>query len=99
MANFSITEYSDIALDRTGIPMAVGLEPAINIQSVSFTATPGISSEFNKSTRLVRVIADADCRIKFGTSPTAGSGSTLLNAEVAEYFGVGAQLKVSVIEA
>jgi hypothetical protein len=98
MSNLSITEYSYIGLDRAGSPIGGGLEPAVNIQNVQFSSVEGVSDSFDKSTTMVRVISNVDCRVVFGSDPKATQGSTLLNVGVAEYFGVSPRIKLSVVE-
>lgn len=98
MSNLSITEYRSVGRDVNGSPLPAGLAPAVTIQNVTFTATAAASNAFNDETVFVRIVADADCRIVFGTAPTATSTDTLMVAGNAEYFGVKAGLKVSAIE-
>jgi hypothetical protein len=96
MALLYITEYADISEN-------VGLEPALVIQTVSFTGTAGTSAAFNENTRYVRLNADANACVLFGTAPTAVTArDTRIAAGAAEYFKVdrGAdpvKLKVSAV--
>lgn len=74
MAKLSITEYSDIDTHAQA-PM----EPAIAEQSVTFT-TSTQSSALNGQTDMVRLCADADAYITFGTNPSADGDSEFLPA-------------------
>jgi len=100
MANLSVTEYAQVGHDLLGSPLPCGLEPVLAIQNVTFTTTTA-SSAFNAETNFVRVIADADARIKFGTAPTATSTDILIAQGSAEYFAVpkGQSYKVAAITA
>ena len=98
MSNLSITEYSEVSLDQTGFPMPLSNNPGLAIQNVSFTATAGQSATFQKGTKVVRIVADADCRILFGLNPTAvASTDILLGSGVVEYFGVEPFMKISAV--
>jgi hypothetical protein len=99
MSNLSITEYDDVTLDDRGAAMPVANNPGITVQNVSFTATAGQSAAFNRETRLLRIIADADCRIIFGADPTAVTTDMLVKAGSVEYFGVTPFIKVSAVAA
>lgn len=98
MSTLKVTEYATLARDGQNWIMPVAQEPAIAIQSVSFT-THAESSAFNAQTRFVRVQADADCCILFGASPTATTSHTPLTAGQPEVFGVTPGHKVSAVAA
>jgi hypothetical protein len=99
MSNLSVTEYDNTTLDARGETMPVATNPGVTIQNITFTATAGVSAAFDRNTKLVRVISDADCRILFGVSPTAVVTDMLLKAGSAEYFGVTPYLKISAVAA
>ena len=62
--------------------------PPLAEQSVTFSTTTQ-SAALGSGTYLVRLIADASCRIKVGANPTAlVTGSLRLAADCAEYFAV-----------
>ena len=63
-------------------------------QSVTFS-TSSQSAAFANTTRLIRVIADADVYIAFGDNPTATAISVRLPANTVEYFGVFAGEKIA----
>ena len=87
MANLWITEYSDIGESWGGDKILVGREPALITQTISYT-TSTQSVNLHEKTRFVRVKADADAHLVFGSNPTATVESTPIEANVAEYFGV-----------
>ena len=100
MSNLSITEYASVGRDVNGSPLPAGQAPALAIQNVTFT-TATASAAFNERTRFIRVVADADCRVVFGTAPVATSSDTLMAAGQHEYFGVdplGGPYKISAVE-
>jgi hypothetical protein len=95
MSNMYITEYASIGGNRSQISQ----EPAIAVQKVSFTGTPGLSAAFNNATVFVRVHVDGIASIKFGTAPTAAVTDPRLPADTTEYFAVppAGAFKVSAI--
>jgi hypothetical protein len=94
MSNMYITEYGSPA-GRAQIAQ----EPAIAVQKVSFTGTPGTSAAFNAATAFIRIHVDGIASIKFGTAPTAATTDPRLPADAVEYFGVppAGSFKVSAI--
>lgn len=99
MSNLSVTEYDNTTLDGRGDSMPVAQHPGLAIQNITFTATHGASAAFNRNTKLIRVVSDADCRIVFGASPVAVTTDMLVKAGSAEYFGVSPFIKVSAVAA
>jgi hypothetical protein len=88
MATLWITEYANMGKDQNGKPVPVGEEPAVAVQTVTYT-TATASTVFSGRTRFVRLIANADCHVRFSVAGTAATaGYTKLEADVAEYFGV-----------
>lgn len=87
MATLWITEFASLAEDANGDTVPVGNLGAETTQTVTFT-TSTQSAALQATTRFVRLKADADCHITVGASPTATNGDTVLEADVAEYFGV-----------
>ena len=63
-------------------------------QAVTYTSSVA-SAAFNEATRLIRVIADADVYLAFGTAPTATANSIRVTADTVEYFEVNAGDKVA----
>ena len=70
MATLYVTEYAKFGYDENGGSIPLGREPAVANQTVTFT-TSTASNAFGPATRLVRIIADADCHLLFGEDPTA----------------------------
>ena len=99
MGNLSVTEYAYIGLDKSGNSLGVGQEPALQVQNVDFSIlTSGLSQKFDRDTKLVRILADSDCKVVFGLDDIdAVNGGSLVAAGVPEYFGVQGSIKVSVV--
>jgi len=98
MATLSISEYAVMAVGADGhqyAPMA--LEPALADQETTFT-TAAQSTAFNAKTRFVRLVASANCRVVFGSNPTALAASQRLVADVEYWRGVIPGHKVSVYD-
>lgn len=101
MATLNISEYNRLARGNDGSPpMPSGLEPVLARQDVAIGATSTQSVTLHRHTMLVRVVSDLDCRIEFGTDPTAGAMSAILPAGSVEYFGVepGSDYKIAVVQ-
>lgn len=100
MAKLWITEFGGIA-QGLGVEkyqvIQFAAEPAVAEQEITFT-TAVQSAAFNAATRLVRLVADADCHVKFGTNPTAVVGSQRLVANTPEWRAVVAGEKLSVYD-
>ena len=96
MATLYITEYANVAQIQGGVP--IPQEPAIAEQTVSFT-TATASSAFNSNTRLVRIVSDAECHLKFGAAPTATTVHQQHQADTPSWHGVTPGHKVSAVTA
>ena len=80
--------------------------PVLNENVISFTS-PSVQSSTvmyadggNRNVR-VRIFSDADCWVTWGDNPTAvndGTDGRMLGAENPEYFEIGADQKIAVIE-
>jgi hypothetical protein len=101
MSRMFISEYERMTEVTGGYRVAVGEEPSIAEQVITFTATAGQSAAFNVRTRFVRIEVDGIADILFGTNPTAVAGaSKRLTAGQSEYFGInpnGGPYKVSAV--
>ena len=97
MAVLDITEYQFIARDGRGSFVPTGMEPALTTQQLAIGAGSVASNAFNENTTLVRIHADAPCRIEINPAPTASAASKRMAAGQTEYFGVRAGHKVAVI--
>ena len=73
-----------------------GLRPT-TVQMMSSSGTSSQSSAFAAYTYYVRICADADCHILFGSNPTATSSSIFIPANQPEIFKVNPGEKVAAI--
>ena len=105
MAILHISEYNAIHSTNVGDNPVSGdgvaqtvKEPSIATQAITFS-TIASSAAFNDATRIIRVVSDGQCYIKFGSNPAAVTAvSMLMPAFGVEYFGVDPGDKISVIE-
>lgn len=97
MAQLDVTEYAYTATDARGQPIAAGQEPALANNPVAIGAGSVQSAAFSSGTKLIRVHADAACRVEVGANPTAGATSKRIAANGTEYFGVNPGDKLAVI--
>ena len=94
MSILNITEFD--ALDAHGR----GKNPAVTTQNVSYTTTAA-SVAFNPRTKWIRVVADADAHIRFGTgTPAAVVTDTRVPADTERYFNIdrGDDVKLAVYD-
>ena len=74
--------------------------PLVATTALSVSGTSAATSFLNEKTTLVRLQADTNCFVIFGTNPTAiTSSSTPLSVGTPEYFAVpaGGTLKIAAI--
>lgn len=101
MATLEIAEFSSIAM-MGGLVQPMLQLPPLAEQVVTFSTTTA-SATLNSGTGVVRLLADADCRVKLGAgTPTAASPNLKLKAGIPETFAVqGASvsggLKIAVV--
>lgn len=98
MANLYITEFGGLQADPYSPGMPCPVLPSLGSQAVAIGASSVQSTAVGAMTRLVRVLADANCFIAAGANPTAVA-QTPLAAGVPEYFQVpaGQSYKIAVI--
>jgi hypothetical protein len=92
-----ISEYAALGTARGDIPQ-IAQEPALTDQTpVDFSGGAAQSAAFGSGTKFIRILCDTRCAVLFGANPTATTNNKPLVAGSAEYFGVLAGQKVSVI--
>lgn len=84
MATLNITEFTNLAAHNLPAMNAVGSTS----QSVTIGGTSVQCSALSPNVGVVRVVADADCYLAFGDSPTATTSDIFLPSGVVEYFGI-----------
>lgn len=97
MSIIQISEYGDSGLDVNGVRMSTVQLPAVAYQEVTISGTSAQSAAFNAATKIIRINADAACRIRAGSNPTALATDTRINADAPEYFGVKPGDKLAII--
>ena len=73
-----------------------GLKPT-TVQMLASRGTSGQSSAFGGQTEYVRICADADCHVLFGSNPTATSSSIFIPLDQPEIFKVSPGEKLAAI--
>ena len=91
MASVYISEYADVRGNAA-------YEPSTALQKLTSAATSSQSAAFDANTNWVRVHTDGVVSIKFGTNPTATTGSLRLAAGQTEYFCIVPGHKVAIID-
>jgi len=76
--------------------MHIAMRPITN-QKVTSSGTSAASAAFGNNIEYVRIVADADCHIEFGSGPTATTSTIFVPSKDIEYFKVSGGEKVAVI--
>lgn len=100
MPTLNIAEFTAIPSSPDAAGMNCAAVPCVAAKNVTFAGTSTQSAVFDATTRLVRLVADSNCGVLFGSNPTATlTNSILLIANSPEYVQVapGSVLKVAVI--
>lgn len=84
--NVWVTEYRELVETARGVTVPIPKEPSIAVQKNGYTISAQIS--LNAETRIVRIVADADIYVAFGTNPTATVSSTKIPSGTVEWRGV-----------
>jgi len=88
MGKLSVTEFNQLGRDEPGSPMPAGELFLHTSQSVDFTSVSSQSADFQVSTRMIRIVSDADCYIEVSDNPVASPTTILVPAGNVEYFGI-----------
>lgn len=82
--------------DENNVPLPIPRWGAS--QDVAFTDEAALSTAFAASTRVLRLVATADCRIAIGSAPVATAASTLLPAGAVDFVTLEKGDRVSVLQ-
>ncbi|MFQ5622440.1 MAG: hypothetical protein ACE5FS_03490 [Paracoccaceae bacterium] len=99
MASLYITEYKELAEAGSGVRVQAGAEPAVKRTKLAFTTST--AHAFASNCHFVRLVSDADCYLEFvgdTSTPTATASSSLMKANVVEFFGVRPNSKMAVYD-
>jgi hypothetical protein len=88
MSVIHITEFSGSGAEISGVRVPIAMLPAVTVQEITISGASAQSAAFNAETRMIRISADAACRIRVGASPTAVATDLRVGADSPEYFGV-----------
>jgi hypothetical protein len=99
MAFLYITEFDTLGRDNNNNAAMAAVVPPLAEQAIAITGTSAQSAAMQTGTKIVRLMSDVVCSVKFGTNPTATTGTMRLAADSAEYFAVpaGVSFEVAVI--
>jgi len=99
MPTLYITEFSSSGTNERGGLSPIAMTPSVADQAIAIGASTAQSALLNAATGCVRLTADVNCSVKFGTNPTATLTTMRLAAGGVEYFGVpkDGTLKIAVI--
>ena len=94
-----VTEYSMLAREDHGKPIATGQEPAENEFTITLSGTSAQSGQLANATRFVMVHTSEICHIAFGTNPTATTSHRRLPADATVFYGIkaGSELRIAAI--
>lgn len=87
--------------DQSGYTLQAVRVPTFASQNITVgAASAQCTNAFGANTAIVRVATDCNCRISFGTNPTATNTSPMLPAGSVEYYAVpkGGAFKLAVIQ-
>lgn len=99
MSTLYITEFSGLQTNPNRGEITAAVVPPLANQTVAIGGASGQSAAVNADTRLVRIVADANCHIAFGPDPVATTSMLRMTADAPEYFQVpmGSAYKIAVI--
>lgn len=88
MATLKVTEGAVSGMQNPVLAQVMKLK-GVTQNPVTFTGTAGVSAAFQSTTRIIRVVSDANCAVKVGASDVAAVATdTQLQAGKEEYFFV-----------
>jgi hypothetical protein len=99
MSSVFLTEFDELVITDNGIPPFGKLDSTTTFQTVTIGCSA--SATFQKTTKFIRVVADASCIIEY-TAPGAGSAvqvAFLAASGHGEYFGVDPEGTISAASA
>lgn len=97
MSTVSVTQFSAIGSVSNGSLMCPQV-PFIATEDINTSTTSAQSTAFDSQTRFVRILSDANVRVRFGVNPTATATDMPIRADSPEYFAVTSGLRLAAIE-
>lgn len=97
MSTVSVTQFSAVGSVSNGSLMCPQA-PFIATEDISASTTSAQSAAFDSQTRFVRIMSDANVRVRFGSNPTATATDMPIRANSPEFVAVVSGDKIAVIE-
>lgn len=99
MSKLYIAEYARIAYAPYQVPLMIPSEeePSHDQTPVDFSGGHAESAAFQRTTKFIRIWADEDCCVVFGSAPVATTNSKPLAAKTEMWVSVKQGTKVSAI--
>lgn len=93
MATLYITEFNRTSIYFANAPTT----PPVAEQAIAITGASAASAAFDATTYGVMLVADVDCSLAFGATPTAVATAHYVPAKTTRFYGVVPGQKVAVI--
>lgn len=97
MSIVSVTQFSAVGVVSNGSLMCPQA-PFVATEDINASTVSAQSAAFDGQTRFVRVVSDANVRVRFGSDPTAVVTDMPIRANSPEFVAVVPGDKIAVIE-
>jgi hypothetical protein len=98
MSVLYITAYNRLAYDSNASPLPAPHEPALGAGSIDISSiSENVSDPMPPNTHFVCLVAEDDCFVEFGPTPSARVGANLILAGERIYFGASPGHRIAVI--
>ena len=97
MSIVSVTQFSSIGRVSNGSLMCPQA-PFVATEDINASAASAQSAAFDGATRFIRILSDANVRVRFGSNPTAVATDMPVRANSPEFVAVVAGDRIAVIE-
>lgn len=97
MSTVSVTQFSAVGSVSNGSLMCPQT-PFISTEDINASTVSAQSAAFDSQTRFVRILSDANVRVRFGSNPTATATDMPIRANSPEFVAVVSGDKIAVIE-
>lgn len=97
MSTVSVTQFSAVAQAANGSLMCPQA-PFVATEDINASTTSAQSAAFDSQTRFVRIVSDANVRVRIGSNPTAVATDMPIRADMPEFIAVVPGDKIAVIE-
>ena len=97
MSIVSVTQFSAVGVVSNGSLMCPQA-PFVATEDINASTVSAQSAAFDGQTRFVRILSDANVRVRFGSNPTATAADMPIRANSPEFVAVVSGDKIAVIE-